>query len=231
MKTYELPKLPYAYDALEPIIDDRTMEIHHSKHHQAYIVNLNKALAGSPYGEMPLEQLFKLIHEVPPAIRNNAGGHYNHSLFWTLLSPPVYESLSPEQVEEFQKLPYAVFSQKEALERLPSGELAEAIDRDFGSYEEFKIRFAETATSRFGSGWAWLIWSNDEKKLKITSTANQDNPLMISQEIVSGEPIVGLDVWEHAYYLNYQNKRPEYIAGFWKLINWEATNTRYLSAR
>jgi Fe-Mn family superoxide dismutase len=231
MKTYELPKLPYAYTALEPIIDGRTMEIHHSKHHQAYIVNLNKALVGTTYENMPLEQLFKVINEVPPVIRNNAGGHFNHSMFWTLLSPPTMRNLSSEQVEELKKVTYGVSLAQEALERQPSGKLAEAIVRDFGSFEKFKVNFTEAATSRFGSGWAWLIWSNDEKRLKITTTANQDNPLMSLPEIVCGEPILGMDVWEHAYYLQYQNRRPEYIAGFWALINWDAANTRYLSTQ
>lgn len=192
---FELPKLNYAYTALEPHIDARTMEIHHTKHHQAYVTNLNNAIAGSDTEKLSIEEICKNISKYPVAVRNNGGGHYNHSLFWTLLAPNAGGN--------------------------PSGELAAAIDAAFGSFDEFKKQFAAAATTRFGSGWAWLIVK--EGKLAITSTANQDNPLMDIAE-VKGAPVLALDVWEHAYYLNYQNRRPDYIAAFWNTVNWaEAT--------
>jgi Fe-Mn family superoxide dismutase len=192
---FELPKLNYAYTALEPHIDARTMEIHHSKHHQAYVTNLNNAIVGSDTEKLSIEEICKNISKYPVAVRNNGGGHYNHSLFWTLLAPNAGGN--------------------------PSGELATAIDAAFGSFDEFKKQFAAAAITRFGSGWAWLIVK--EGKLVITSTANQDNPLMDIAE-VKGAPVLALDVWEHAYYLNYQNRRPDYIAAFWNTVNWaEAT--------
>ncbi|MGB3947946.1 MAG: superoxide dismutase [Bacteroidia bacterium] len=193
---FELPKLNYAYTALEPHIDARTMEIHHSKHHQAYVTNLNNAIAGTDAEKLSIEEICKNISKYPVAVRNNGGGHYNHSLFWTLLAPNAGGN--------------------------PTGDLATAINAAFGSFDEFKKQFAAAATTRFGSGWAWLIVK--EGKLVITSTANQDNPLMDIAE-VKGTPVLALDVWEHAYYLNYQNRRPDYIAAFWNTVNWaEATN-------
>lgn len=193
---FELPKLNYAYTALEPHIDARTMEIHHSKHHQAYVTNLNNAIAGTDAEKLSIEEICKNISKYPVAVRNNGGGHYNHSLFWTLLAPNAGGN--------------------------PTGDLATAINATFGSFDEFKKQFAAAATTRFGSGWAWLIVK--EGKLVITSTANQDNPLMDIAE-VKGTPVLALDVWEHAYYLNYQNRRPDYIAAFWNTVNWaEATN-------
>ena len=192
---FELPKLNYAYTALEPHVDARTMEIHHSKHHQAYVTNLNNAIAGTDAEKLTIEEICKNISKYPVAVRNNGGGHYNHSLFWTLLAPNAGGN--------------------------PSGELATAIDASFGSFDEFKKQFAAAATTRFGSGWAWLIVKDG--KLAITSTANQDNPLMDVAE-VKGTPVLALDVWEHAYYLNYQNRRPDYITAFWNTVNWvEAT--------
>jgi len=188
---FELPKLLYAYNALEPHIDARTMEIHHTKHHQAYVTNLNNAIAGSDAEKLSIEEICKNISKYPVAVRNNGGGHYNHSLFWTLMAPNAGG--------------------------LPTGELAQAIDTAFGSFEEFKKQFSTAGATRFGSGWAWLIVK--EGKLVISSTPNQDNPLMDVAEI-KGAPILGIDVWEHAYYLNYQNRRPDYIAAFWNVINW-----------
>ena len=205
MSTYKLEPLPYGYDALEPVIDTQTMTIHYSKHHQAYVDNLNKGLEGKPYADLSLEELFAKISELPPVIRNNGGGHYNHSFFWPQFSAPA--------------------------EKEVSGELATEIKKEFGSIEDFKTRFAEAAMTRFGSGWAWLIWSKEEQKLKITSTANQDNPLMALSEIVKGQPLLGLDVWEHAYYLHYQNKRAEYVANFWKIVNWDVINDRFAKAK
>lgn len=202
---YTLPALPYAYDALEPHIDKATMEIHHSKHHQGYVNNLNKALEtvdgnilGSP---QTLENIFNKVEKLPAALRNNAGGHYNHSLFWTLMNP------------------------KGGGE--PNGKLAEAIKKQFGSTEEFKKQFADAAMKRFGSGWAWLV-KTKENKLAITSTANQDNPLMNLPEIeVKGNVVLALDVWEHAYYLKNQNRRADYIASFWNVVNWEIAEGLY----
>jgi Fe-Mn family superoxide dismutase len=189
---FELPALPYATDALEPHIDKLTMEIHHGKHHQAYVTNLNKALEGKPEATSSIDDIIKNISKFPPAVRNNGGGHYNHSLFWTLLSPNGGGE--------------------------PTGELAEAIKSTFGSFSEFKTKVSEAGATRFGSGWAWLIVT-PEKKLAVTSTPNQDNPLMDIAE-VKGTPILGIDVWEHAYYLKYQNRRPDYLAAIWNVINW-----------
>lgn len=189
---FELPKLAYAYNALEPHIDARTMEIHHTKHHQAYITNLNNAIAGTDAEKLSVEEICKNISKYPVAVRNNGGGHYNHTLFWTLMAPNAGGN--------------------------PTGELASAIDAAFGSLDEFKKQFAAAGAGRFGSGWAWLIVKDG--KLAISSTPNQDNPLMDVAE-VKGTPILALDVWEHAYYLNYQNRRPDYITAFWNVVNWE----------
>ncbi|WP_416443352.1 superoxide dismutase [Leeuwenhoekiella sp. A16] len=191
--THQLPTLDYAYDALEPHFDAATMEIHHSKHHQGYVNNLNKAIEGTDLEKTELKDILAKAGTLSPAIRNNAGGHYNHSLFWTILSP-----------NDGGK---------------PEGKLETAIEKAFGSFEDFKAEFTAAASTRFGSGWAWLI-VNAEGKIEITSTPNQDNPLM-DVAPAKGTPILGLDVWEHAYYLNYQNKRPEYIHAFWNVVNWE----------
>ncbi|MDB5273704.1 MAG: Manganese/iron superoxide dismutase [Chitinophagaceae bacterium] len=193
---FELPALPYASNALEPNIDQATMEIHHGKHHNAYVTNLNKALEGSDWANKSLEELLKNISKTSAAIRNNGGGHYNHSLFWTLLSPSGGGA--------------------------PTGAVAEAINKAFTSFDKFKEEFANAGATRFGSGWAWLIVKEDGS-LAITSTPNQDNPLMDVAE-VKGTPILGLDVWEHAYYLKYQNRRPDYIAAFWNVVNWTKVN-------
>ncbi|MES2627757.1 MAG: superoxide dismutase [Bacteroidota bacterium] len=199
---FELPSLPYSYDALEPHFDARTMEIHHTKHHQAYTTNLNNAIKGTEWEGKSIEEINKNISKATPAIRNNGGGFYNHSLFWTVLSP------------------------KGGGE--PSGELATAINTAFGSFENFKTEFANAATTRFGSGWAWL--SVSEGKLKVSSTPNQDNPLMDVAE-TKGTPILGLDVWEHAYYLHYQNRRPDFITAFWNVVNWEQVSKNYAAAK
>ena len=201
--SHQLPNLPYSYDALEPHFDARTMEIHYSRHHQAYVDNLNKALPGTGFENSSIEEILKSVSTLPVAIRNNGGGHYNHSFFWNLLTPQGGNT--------------------------PTAELAQAITSTFGSFDAFKQKFTEAATTRFGSGWAWLI-VDSSGKLAITSTPNQDNPLMDVAE-VKGTPVLGLDVWEHAYYLKYQNKRPDYIAAFWNVVNWEATNNIYSSAR
>lgn len=210
--SYVLPALPYTFDALEPHIDKLTMEIHHDKHHAAYIANLNTALATAPdLAKLPLDKLLAGLPAVPDealrmTLRNQGGGHWNHDFFWKTLAP-------------------AKTSGK------PSAELATALDTAFGSMEAFKKSFGEAATKRFGSGWAWLI--AQDGKLKITSTPNQDNPLM--QGIVPaadlGAPLLGLDVWEHAYYLHYQNRRPEYIAAWWNLVNWPAVSQRFAAAK
>ena len=189
---YKLPELGYGYDALEPYIDAKTMEIHHTKHHQAYINNLNKAIKGTEAEKLSLEEILQNISKYSTTIRNNGGGHWNHAFFWKHL--------------------------KINNGRLPSGNLLNQINKDFGSFERFKEEFTKAAMGRFGSGWAWLIISNG--KLKVTSTPNQDNPLMDVVE-EKGIPILGLDVWEHAYYLKYQNKRNEYIENFWNVINWD----------
>jgi superoxide dismutase, Fe-Mn family len=198
MANFELPKLPYEYDALEPYIDKQTMEIHHTKHHQAYVTNLNKALEGSEGEGKSIEDLMKNISKYPAPVRNNGGGHYNHSLFWTLM--------------------------RKGAGGFPKVDIEGAINSSFGSFEQFKKQFSEAAMGRFGSGWAWLIASNG--KLEITSTPNQDNPLMDVAE-KKGNPVLGLDVWEHAYYLKYQNKRAEYVENWWNVVNWEEVNNLY----
>jgi Fe-Mn family superoxide dismutase len=197
--SFTLPQLPYAYTALEPHIDARTMEIHHTKHHQAYINNLNAAIEGTDAAGKDLIEILNNISTYSPAIRNNGGGHYNHTLFWEIMSPNGGG--------------------------VPSGKLAEAIQNDLGGFDAFKESFAKAATTRFGSGWAWLCVEN--AKLKVCSTANQDNPLMDVVTDCNGTPILGLDVWEHAYYLNYQNRRPDYIQAFFNVINWDAVAAKY----
>ena len=204
---YALPPLPYAYDALEPHFDARTMEIHHTKHHQAYITNVNNALAEAGVTEVPVEQLIADIGALPQnvqgVVRNNGGGHANHALFWTVLTPEGGQ---------------------------PSGKVAQAIEDDLGGYERFKDAFTKAAQTRFGSGWAWLTVGKDGKLL-VESSANQDSPLMGQFAGMSGgTPILGLDVWEHAYYLQYQNKRPDYIAAFFNIINWAEVERRYEEA-
>jgi len=201
--TFVLPALPYASDALEPHIDKMTMEIHHGKHHQAYVDNLNKALAGTDGANASIEDIIKNISKYPMAVRNNGGGHYNHTLYWSIMSPNGGGA--------------------------PTGELAKAIDAAFGSFDEFKKKFAEAGTTRFGSGWAWLCVKSDGS-LCVCSTPNQDNPLMDIAEC-PGTPILGMDVWEHAYYLKYQNKRPDYIGAFWNVINWPAVADRFAKAK
>lgn len=207
---FTFPALPYGYDALEPHIDKLTMEIHHTKHHQTYVTNLNKALETadqSIIGPSPtLESIFSKIDKLPVAIRNNGGGHYNHSLFWTLMAP------APTG------------------ENVPTGKLAEAIKSTFTSVDAFKKQFADAASKRFGSGWAWLVVKNG--KLTITSTANQDNPLMNLESVeVKGTPVLALDVWEHAYYLKNQNRRADYITSWWNVVNWKTAETLYISAK
>ena len=199
---FTLPALPYATDALEPNIDKTTMEIHHGKHHNAYVTNLNNAIAGTDIEDLSLLELLKHHCKHLPAVRNNGGGHYNHSLFWTLLSPNG--------------------------EGAPKGHVAEAIHHHWPSFDAFKEEFTKAATTRFGSGWAWLI-VDENHKLVITSTPNQDNPLMDIAE-VKGTPILALDVWEHAYYLHYQNRRPDYITAFWNLVNWHKVDELYRDA-
>lgn len=199
---FELPQLPYAYDALEPHIDKETMNIHHTKHHNTYVTNLNNAVAGTEFENKTVEELVSNLDTVPEnirtAVRNNGGGHYNHSLFWQLLSPNGGGE--------------------------PSGALLDAINAKFGSFSAFKDEFTKAATGRFGSGWAWLVVNNGE--LEITSTPNQDTPLSEGKT-----PILGLDVWEHAYYLKYQNRRPDYIAAFWNVVNWDEVAKRYQAAK
>lgn len=199
---FELPSLPYAYDALEPNIDARTMEIHYTKHHNGYVTNLNNAIAGTDLEGKSLEELLKIAGS-NTAVRNNGGGHFNHSLFWTILSPNGGGA--------------------------PTGDLAAAIDAKFGSFDAFKETFNKAAATRFGSGWAWLC-VDAKKELCVCSSPNQDNPLMDVAEC-PGTPILGLDVWEHAYYLNYQNRRPDYIASFWNVVNWEEVSKRYAAAK
>lgn len=196
---YTLPELPYAYDALEPHIDKETMNIHHTKHHNTYVTNVNNALEGhDELLNLPIDELVANLDKVPEdkrtAVRNNGGGHSNHSLFWTILSPNGGGK--------------------------PTGEVAKAIDAKFGSYDAFKEEFAKAATTRFGSGWAWLVLKDGE--VEITSTPNQDSPYMDGNT-----PLLGLDVWEHAYYLNYQNRRPDYISAFWNVVNWDEVEKRY----
>lgn len=199
---FELPKLTYAYDALEPHIDARTMEIHHTKHHNTYVTNLNAAVEGTEFADKDLIDLISNINALPAdkqtAVRNNGGGHANHSLFWEILAP--------------------------GGSNAPTGELASAIEAKFGSFDAFKDEFSKAAAGRFGSGWAWLVVDNGE--LKVTSTPNQDSPYMEGQT-----PILGLDVWEHAYYLNYQNRRPDYIAAFWNVVNWDVVAEKYAAAK
>lgn len=199
---FELPNLPYAHDALEPHIDTLTMQIHHGKHHNAYVTNLNAALAGTEHEGKTIEELMANISKLSPAVRNNGGGHYNHSLFWTVMSPNGGGE--------------------------PTGAVGEAIVNTFGSYDKFKEEFTKAATTRFGSGWAWLCVKAD-KTLCVCSSPNQDNPTMDISEC-PGTPILGLDVWEHAYYLHYQNRRPDYIAAFYNVINWDEVNRRYAEA-
>jgi Fe-Mn family superoxide dismutase len=206
---YSLPQLPYAPNALEPHIDARTMEIHHGKHHQAYINNVNTALEGTNLGDQPVEKLIANLSAVPEdkrtAVRNNGGGHANHSLFWTIMKPNGGGQ--------------------------PSGALAAAITSDVGGFDAFKDAFGKAATTRFGSGWAWLYVKKDGK-LAVGSTANQDSPLMGQATAgIEGTPILGLDVWEHAYYLNYQNRRPDYITAFWNVINWDEVARRFSAAK
>ena len=202
MSKFELPALGYDFNALEPHIDARTMEIHHGKHHNAYVTNLNGAVEGTDLEGKSLEDLFQNVSQLSPAVRNNGGGHYNHTLFW--------EVIGPNKGGE------------------PTGELAEAINSEFGSFDSFKDQFAKAGATRFGSGWAWLTVSGG--KLAVSSTPNQDNPLMDVAE-VKGTPILGLDVWEHAYYLNYQNRRPDYISAFWNVVNWDEVAERYAKAK
>ncbi len=193
---FELPKLPYAYDSLESYVDERTMEIHHSKHHAGYTNKLNAAIEGTELEGKSIEEI--LSSKMNSAIRNNGGGFYNHDLFWKIMSPNGGGN--------------------------PTGELADKINETFESFEKFKQEFSNTAATQFGSGWAWLV--NTSEGLKISSTPNQDNPLM-SDVSVQGTPILGLDVWEHAYYLSYQNKRPDYITAFWNVVNWKEVEKRY----
>jgi Fe-Mn family superoxide dismutase len=199
---FELPALPYASDALEPHFDKMTMEIHHGKHHNAYVTNLNNAVKGTEWENKSIEEILQNISKLSPAVRNNGGGHYNHSLFWTVIGPNKGGK--------------------------PSGALAEAIDKKFGSFDKFKEEFANAGVTRFGSGWAWLTASNGS--LEISSSPNQDNPLMDIAE-KKGTPILGLDVWEHAYYLKYQNRRPDYIAAFWNVVDWDAVAKRFAAAK
>jgi len=198
---FELPQLPYAYDALEPHIDARTMEIHHSKHHNAYITNVNAAITGTELEGKSIEAILKNLDMKNMAVRNNGGGHFNHSLFWTIMSPNGGG--------------------------LPSGELLVAIESAFGTFEEFKARFSKAGITQFGSGWAWLCVK--EGKLDVCGTPNQDNTLMPGVGC-GGTPILGMDVWEHAYYLHYQNRRPDYIEGFFNVINWKEVSRRYAEA-
>lgn len=197
MAKFELPQLPYGYDALEPYIDKETMQIHHTKHHQAYVTNLNNALAGTEGEGLSLLDLMGTISKYPAAVRNNGGGHYNHDLFWKVMKPGGSEL---------------------------SGKLLDAINGTFGNLDELKKQFNQAAITRFGSGWAWLVIAGG--KLMVTSTPNQDNPLMDIAE-VKGTPILGLDVWEHAYYLKYQNRRPEYADNWWNVVNWEEVASRF----
>jgi len=201
---FKLPDLPYAFDALEPHIDARTMEIHHDKHHNGYTNNLNNAIAGTPLEGMKIEDILANISQHSTAVRNNGGGYYNHCLFWEVMTPNGGGAPSAQM------------------------NIAKAIDRDFGSFENFKKEFSAAAATRFGSGWAWLCTDGSDK-LFITSTPNQDNPLMDLAD-KNGTPVLALDVWEHAYYLNYQNRRPDYISAFFNVINWQEVTTRYNNA-
>ncbi len=201
--SFTLPKLPYATDALEPHIDARTMEIHHGKHHAGYTNNLNAALEGTENAGKSIEEILAMVDKLGNAVRNNGGGFYNHSLFWETMGPGKGGN--------------------------PSGELANAIDKDLGGFDAFKEAFAKAAATQFGSGWAWLLVGADGK-LHVSSTPNQDNPLMPVAS-VKGTPILGLDVWEHAYYLNYQNRRPDYISAFWNVVNWDKVASLYADAK
>jgi superoxide dismutase, Fe-Mn family len=201
---FELPPLPYAFNALEPHIDARTMEIHHGKHHQAYVTNLNNAIKGTDAENKSIEDICRSVSKYPAAVRNNGGGHYNHTLFWQIMAPKAGGA--------------------------PAGEIAKAIDSDLGGFEKFKTDFAQAGATRFGSGWAWLCVKDG--KLAICSTPNQDNPLMdIAEAGCKGIPVLGMDVWEHAYYLNYQNRRPDYMNAFFNVINWAKVNELYLQAK
>nr|MBS0037228.1 superoxide dismutase [Saprospiraceae bacterium] len=200
---YSLPDLPYEYNSLEPHIDARTMEIHHSRHHQGYINNFNKAISGTPLENMDIEDILGSVSQHSVAVRNNGGGHYNHELYWSILSPDGGGS--------------------------PSGELAEAINSAFESFQNFKDQLQTAGTTQFGSGWAWLI-VNQNGDLQVTQTPNQDNPLM-DVSTVRGTPILGVDVWEHAYYLHYQNKRGDYLKAFWNVVNWDEVAARYSAAK
>ncbi|HVL96747.1 MAG TPA: superoxide dismutase [Solirubrobacteraceae bacterium] len=199
---YEVPALPYDYDALEPHIDEATMRVHHDKHHQAYVDKANAALEGTEFADRPIEEVLANLSSLPQdkqgPVRNNGGGHHNHTLFW--------ESMSPDGGGE------------------PAGDLADAINQKFGSFDEFKAKFKEAGVNRFGSGWAWLVW--DGSGVAITSTQNQDSPLMEGQT-----PLLGCDVWEHAYYLKYQNKRPDYIDAWWSTVDWDKVAERYAAAQ
>jgi superoxide dismutase, Fe-Mn family len=199
---YEVPQLPYGYDALEPHIDEQTMRLHHDKHHQAYVDKANAALEGTEWADRPVDDVLKNLDQLPgdkqKAVRNNAGGHANHSLFWTIMGPNGGGA--------------------------PSGDLASAIDQTFGGFEQFKDQLAQAGVNQFGSGWAWLVVDGDG--LKITATANQDSPVSSGQV-----PLLGVDVWEHAYYLKYQNRRPDYIAAWWNTVDWDAVAERYSAAR
>ncbi len=199
---FTLPSLPYDFNALEPHIDTLTMQIHHDKHHQAYVTNLNNAIAGTEAEKLSLEEILQHISKYPPAVRNNGGGHYNHSMFWTLMGPNQGGN--------------------------PKGELAAAIDKAFGNFDTFKTQFNQAGATRFGSGWAWLGVKAD-KSLCICSTPNQDNPLMDLSECKC-TPILGCDVWEHAYYLHYQNRRPDYLAAWWNVVNWDEVSRRFNEA-
>lgn len=203
MGKFELPKLPYDFNALEPFIDAKTMEIHHDKHHSTYVTKLNDAIQGTDIEKQTLEEILRFVSRYPAAVRNNGGGHFNHTFFWQIL-----------QLNENGK---------------PQGPLASAIESELGSFDNFKKQFSDAAANRFGSGWAWLVITPD-KKLAVTSTPNQDNPLMDVAD-VKGTPVLGLDVWEHAYYLKYQNRRVDYINNFWNVINWREVEKRYELAR
>ena len=199
---FELPKLEYAFNALEPHIDGKTMEIHHGKHHQAYVTNLNNAVQGTEMEKMAIEDLCRNISKYPAAVRNNGGGHYNHSLFWTIMSP--------------------------TGGGVPTNEIGKAIEAELGGFEKFKADFIQAGATRFGSGWAWLAVKSDGK-LCVCSSPNQDNPLMDVSDC-KGTPVLGMDVWEHAYYLNYQNRRPDYMTSFFNVIDWNKVNELYLKA-
>ena len=199
--TFELPKLDYSYDALEPYIDARTMEIHHTKHHGGYTTKLNAAIKGTALEGKSIEEILANVSQHSAAVRNNGGGYYNHNLFWKIMAPNAGGK--------------------------PNGELLKAIEKEFGSFDQFKESFDNAAATRFGSGWAWLV-KQENGKLAVGSTPNQDNPLMDLSDL-KGTPILGLDVWEHAYYLKYQNKRPDYISAFWSVVNWDEVSKRFLA--